>query len=181
MMARFALLLLLAACDRHGPWTSEAVMDRSMARLDADGDGRFEEPEFVHIAYRSTPFDVLDVNRDGQLDTRELQVQLLGQDPLTFDGLPEREPVSISLNPDVFHPYAYEVRVVRDLLLFLKEEALARDPSLSLPPDADIDAASAEPALDGPRTREVLARLEESWRALGLPFPARLATAPSPP
>jgi len=178
----WALLLLLPAC--HGPdWTADGVFEGAWARFARSPNGALDEETWVHTAYHVPAFDTVDNDGDGRISAEEMKPILLAQDPVTFDGSGARDPVRTALNPDIFHPYSYDVRIVRELFQFLGEEARAKDPAVDVPSEAEIEAAAQTGNLDAPAARALLTRYQAAWRKVGLVFPRRLIPegAPSSP
>ncbi len=57
-------------------------MDPWMARLDTDGDGRISRVEYVDISDGLIPFDLLDQDMSGAINTAEMEMFMRTVDPM---------------------------------------------------------------------------------------------------
>jgi hypothetical protein len=163
---------LVWAC---GParWSDGQGLERALARIDRDGDGRASDAEWDAVAYGGPASEAVDTDADGSVDTEELRRALASVDPVTWDGAVPGEPKFERANRDYF-PDAPRVRQVRNLLLFLSDELRQGDPRAWRPTPEDIHAAAAGGTLDSAEARAVLVRLRAGFEKAGLPFPAGL-------
>lgn len=171
MRSRWPALIVLLGCGRAPqPWTREAALAPTLAALDRDGDGAVGAAEWGRVQYASPVFARVDSDGDGALSSAELMTVLYQQDPLKFDNPATRAAPSSALQ-SVYFPRPYSVRVLRDGLLFVREELAARDAGLSLPDPALIDAAASTAALSSPESLTARAMLSTACDRAAVPAP----------
>ena len=92
---------------------ADTVVDR-LQKLDRDGDGRLSREE-APKSIRKFKFDLADRNKDGFLDTRELQRLL--------DKLNEKKKIPMAKSSEPVVPKAGKMRVVRDIVYQERDKA----------------------------------------------------------
>ena len=161
-MSRCVWLLFLVGCGGAAVpaapvapgWTLEGAFSPHLARIDADGDGRVEDPEWAAVAYAAPALGNLDQDGDDVLSVAELLAYLDTVDPATFDGA-RRSPPAEGETAPLMGPagrHAWEE-------LTLRAESHARR-GLATPTPAQLDAAVREESADGPLLREARAVLD---------------------
>ena len=168
-MIRCVWLVLLAGCGGAAApvapvapgWTLEGAFAPHLARIDADEDGRVEDPEWAAVAYAAPALGNLDQDGDDALSVAELLAYLDTVDPATFDGARRSPPAEGETAPAIgpHGRHAWEE-------LTLRAEDHSRR-GLATPTPAQLDAAVHEESPDGPRLREARAILDA-----GTPDPA---------
>jgi hypothetical protein len=178
LKAALALLPFLLAC---GPrWSAEHAMEPFWSRLDEDADGRVSREEYERVAYAAPPFEAVDTDLDGALSTKEVLALTLSEGPLDFKPRTRGNSLGRTPPPHVdplrFHPGDPEQRARREALVFLREEALARDPRL-LPPTREEIESAVEGASRNPRELDrVVHALFDACERARLPVNPDLAT-----
>lgn len=176
------ILLVLACAD--DPTLAEAIAP-TLARADRDQDGRVDGEEYRAIAYAAPPFATVDRGGDGTFDAGDAADLVRTTDPSTFDPdtLAHATPPAPGGGPppDV-DPAGADLRQV---LRFLREEVVVRDPTVPVPSEARIASAARSGSLTSPDAVQILAELRAAWTAVGLTFPAALSppasgTPPAP-
>ncbi|MFZ5476737.1 MAG: hypothetical protein ACOZNI_08180 [Myxococcota bacterium] len=156
---------LLFACAPATAWTEEAALAPVLARLDGDRDGEVTRAEFDAVAVPGTPFAAWDTDRDGVLSRDEAFALWREQDPVNFHPFPTGPPDRPFHVEE--HDPAYEV------LVSLREEVLAKDPSAPVPSEAALRAASAG-GLESEGAKAALRTLAVVSDAAGVAFPPSL-------
>lgn len=184
------MILLLLACAEDP--TLVAAVAPTLARADRNQDGRVDADEYRSIAYAAPAFAEADRGGDGAFDAADAAALVRATDPTTFDpdtlahatppapvggGAPAPGPAPLGVDPHVAD--------VRQLLRFLREEVVARNPAVPVPTEARITAAARAGTLSGPDVVQILGELHVAWAAAGLSFPEALsprasATPPQP-
>lgn len=164
------LLALLLSCETSPPWTAEAVGRDALAAVDPNGDGRLGADEYQGVAWQAPAFSEADTDGDGGLGPNELVALAMRQDPLDFDGQGKREAIDVDDWKKPFARPAAEQRVW-ELLLFMKEEVEAADPTAVLPSRDDIYAAAETQSLESDASRRTLVNLRAGYLQAGLKLP----------
>lgn len=160
-------LLLVLACHT-GRWTDDAALAPTLARMDADHDGRVTEAEYTHVAFGAPTFDRCDADADGTLDLSELAALVAEQDPVEFFPYPRR----MRQEPAV--PAAPRYWRDQDVLRAIRDEIVAKDAAAAVPDDAALHAATNAGDLASAEVAVVLAQLQAAADASAAPFPPSL-------
>ncbi|MEN9786595.1 MAG: hypothetical protein RLZZ299_1859 [Pseudomonadota bacterium] len=147
------LLLLLACPTQRPPWTHDGALAPHLARIDADHDGRVTDAEWARVAYAAPPLGSLDEDGDGALSAAELARWLATQDPVRFDA----PHATAHADADSASLLGVHARHAWEELTTLCEAAAAR--GRAVPTPAEVEAAVAENAPDGPALRHARAVL----------------------
>jgi len=174
------LLLALLGCGEEPAWTHAGALAPTLALMDADADGRVSEAEYVRLALAGPTFERVDLDRDGALSGEELERLVFLQDPLSFDGVSERQAWGDVDQTETTHPDGFERRSLRDLFRSLTEAVRAADPEAALPDEETIEAAARTRRLESYESRALLLALAEAADGAGIVFPERLRPAPPP-
>lgn len=165
-------LLLLLACAPEGPWTRDAALGPTLARLDRDRDGRVVAAEYDAVAFHAPPFAQADADHDGALSLAELDHLVASQDPLVFEA-GRREPGLVA--PVQGTPFAVGKgsQPAGLVWLLLREDLLAQVPDAEVPTVEQIEA-TGQVGPDAPESRAVRDALAAAYDRAGKPFPAVL-------
>ncbi|MCH2591648.1 MAG: alpha/beta hydrolase fold domain-containing protein, partial [Pedosphaera sp.] len=109
---RFTIYLFLLASSTLVP-VADTVVNR-LQKMDRDGDGKLSREEAPQ-SIRKFKFDLADRNKDGFLDTRELQRLL--------DKLNEKKKTPIVKSSEPVVPKAGQMRVVRNIVYQKRDKA----------------------------------------------------------
>ncbi len=167
--------LLSPSCDSsHATWTYEGAISPTLSMMDRNSDGMVDRSEYEAHSYYAPAFQSVDSNDNGELDVNELEQLVLSTDPVAFDGCSTLKPITITLNPNVFHPGSFSTRVLKELFTFMLYEVHARNPEYPLPSEEEIQAAANTRTLDSPASSAVLESLLKAYDEVSLSPPSHL-------
>jgi hypothetical protein len=177
-------LLAPPSCGTISAWNHPFSSVIELA--DVGGDGHLDRADWDRLAYSAPAFGVLDTDGDGALSEPELLAATLAQDAVDFDQAARHTRAEattkspVFTQPEIFHPGTYETRMVRELLVFLADEVRAADPSVPVPPKAELVAAAGSGDPESPPVLAALRALKRCYAQAGLQFPPQLLPEAAP-
>ncbi|MDP2313071.1 MAG: hypothetical protein Q8P41_09220, partial [Pseudomonadota bacterium] len=196
-------LLWLWGC---GPqWTDVGALAPTLARMDADRDGRVAQAEYDALAFHGEPFESVDTDKSGALSADELLAIVQASDPASLTvmknvpGTPRRgqagkkksKKSSGSAGGKSSKPTqkiedmpvdSKRIRseaqfVVKMILESVRAEVRVVAPNHALPTDDEIKVAAGTSDIRTAECRALLLRMETASDEVGVAFPAGLRAA----
>lgn len=84
ILAVVGLQALAGGCEPERRWAPEVVLAPTLARMDADHDGRVSTDEYERVRFHAPAFDAVDTDDDGTLSHAEVLDLIQTQSPSDF-------------------------------------------------------------------------------------------------